>query len=480
MRRRTRRGLGLLARPLGEGPPTTFKGPCRPGRSVRKPALSILAAALLSLGGCLSDGEGAAPNGPEGAAPGWSVSYACGPGHDLPLPGGGCHGRLEGGAFTLGEPQVALHPTDAQTFAIAVSDGRRPDGLVVDSPSPEPRGLAVYVTQDGGATFSRHAVDLQSVGSLPVNPGAMGADPSITFTPDGVLHLAGLIVTGSAGTLGNPVSLETTLFTLRSMDLGASWDPATVVAESASNDREWLESSADGDVALTWRDHTQGNSAFRVGAGGVEPSASVNLECTQVSNAVWVDAVALVACQVDGDLTVFELSSPPTPRGTAQGACPTNSARLAATPQGALVASCYYGTMAISLDGGWTWGKTIDAFETLHVDDGWSSSMPSIFALGADAAGRVHMTLSVFRFQQAGSLQEGRPVAHVVVDPATGAFVHEVELQPQADGGSPMGIGWADDFYSIDFVGGRGMLVWTSSDWSTHFAVLAVPGAGAG
>jgi hypothetical protein len=133
--------------------------------------------------------------------------------------------------------------------------------------------------------------------------------------------------------------------------------------------------------------------------------------------------------------------------------------------------------MATSLDGGWTWSETFDVFERLAIDDDWPGT-PSIFAMRSDPSGMVHLSLSNYRGQQVGSLQAGRPVAHAVLDPVADGFVHQVELQLEAEGGGPTGIGWADDFYAIDFVGDRGVLVWTSSDWSTHFVVLAVPTEG--
>lgn len=425
------------------------------------------------MGGCLSSLQ---PEGPDLDA--WSLSYACGPGHELPLPGGGCMGRLSDPQRTLGEAQVALHPVEPGTFAVAVSDGRRPDALPADLPTVAPRGLAVYVTRDGGQSFTRSAIDLHAAGALPYNVVAMGADPALVFTPDGALHLAGLAITGSAGTASNPVSLATTLFTTRSLDLGATWEDPVVVMSGNSNDREWLAASPQGEVVLTWRDHTRGLSMAARGEGGIgESSRPFDLPgCNQVSNAVWAGGVALAACQEGNGVRVIELSDPPVPRGLAPGGCPSNSARLAGGPDGVLVATCYYGSAVVSLDGGWTWTRVMDLLEKTGVEDGWDAGIgPNVFAVAADTAGAVHLTLSRFpssNDQQPGG--DGRPVAHVVLDPVTGEFLHEREVQAESSGEGPVGYGFADDFWSIDFVGSRGVVVWTSSDWAVHYAVVDI------
>lgn len=413
---------------------------------------------------------------PDPSEPPWSIEYVCGPGHDIQF-APGCHGRLWDPSMTLGEPQGALHPTDRDVFAIAVSDGRRPDAALGDVPYADARGIAVHITQDGGETFTRHAIPLQDIGDLPYNPVMMGADPAVAFTPDGVLHLTGLILEHPSGS--GLVHFEASVFYMTTPDLGATWSAPVVLDDAGYNDRDWLATSVDGEAFVSWREHDAGGSKV-TGGDSIDGSDPLVLDgCGQISNVAWLDQVPLVACLVgDGDLEILELDgSGATTRGTAAGACPSNSARLASSPTGALAASCYYGTLTASLDGGRNWSKPVDVFALTTVDDDWPPSIgPNIFGMGADPRGMVHLTLTPFpSTQHTLPLGDGRPVAHVVLDPVSMELVHEVELQAEAPGEGPAWAGIADDFYSIDFVGPRGLLVWTSPDWGTHYAIVEFP-----
>ncbi len=390
---------------------------------------------------------------------------------------------------------MALHPDDPDVFVIAVSDGR-PLGPAGEDGAPDatPRGLATYATTDGGATFVRHRFPLETVGSLPVNAAPMGADPAVAFDADGTLHFTGIILSRTgAVTTG---AYDAVVFYAKSVDLGASWSTPVVLDNAGMNDREWLTVAPDGTLFVTWRDINAPGSkvAWSTDAGDSwnrDPEALVIEGCVQISpTATLPTGEHVVACRTGpGDLTAYQLdlaTSESTALGTAVGGCRTNSARLTTTPNGTLIAACYYGMMTASHDGGRTWLPAVDVFELTQVDDDWSDGIgPNIFALAADPWGAVHLLLTNFPAgdDQLPGDRGDRPVAHVVLDPLDLSVLHEVEVksrQPRGEAPTEKAFyGYADDYYEIEFSNDRGLMVWTSDDWTTEYAwVQRDPGPG--
>ncbi|HEX9816731.1 MAG TPA: hypothetical protein VGB18_07105, partial [Candidatus Thermoplasmatota archaeon] len=118
---------------------------------------------VVALAGCTVPADPVPTDGTT-ALPSLTYEYLCGGGHDETR-GKVCVGSIADPLRSFGEPQLALHPSDPDVFAIAVSDGRGA-GIAGEGgePAAEVRGIAVFATQDDGKTFARHRFPIEAVG----------------------------------------------------------------------------------------------------------------------------------------------------------------------------------------------------------------------------------------------------------------------------------------------------------------------------
>ncbi len=393
----------------------------------------------------------------------WGLHYRCGPGHEA-MGSAGCYGEVADASRTMGEPRVALHPTDPRTFVIAVSDTRRPDAMTSGAEAIDVRGITVYITRDEGDTFTSHVIDLRAVGDLPANPSLFGADPEIVFAPDGTLHLTGLLFVRTG--IPSPTQFETVLFATSTSDLGGTWSDPVVLDTGGYNDRQWMSTHGD-DVWVSWRQLERGVSkAQRLGGPVVELEG-----CRQVSEVRHV-AQAMVACRAGaGDLRLQSLDGEEV--ASVPGGCPGSTARLTAHGE-TLLGICYDGTFSISLDAGQNWTTPRSVFAMTSLDDAWVGQGPFVFDVETDHRGHIHVMVAPFpTTDHQFPVSAGRPVAHLVIDPAAQTLAHEALLQGP-EGAGHTWFGFADDYYGSDFAAGRGVLVWTSASWDLRFAVLDI------
>ena len=151
------------------------------------------------------------------------------------------------------ETTIVVNPTNPNNLVAGANDYRVCcdfDGL------NDGTGWAYY-SFDGGATWNNVQVP-----GLTAETGAGGAlknvdsagDPSLAFSPDGVVYYANLVFSRDKPVSGIVVSSST--------DGGVTWSAPNVVSYiSAGNyslDKEWIGAGPNGKVAVTWTRFAQG------------------------------------------------------------------------------------------------------------------------------------------------------------------------------------------------------------------------------
>lgn len=172
-----------------------------------------------------------------------------------------CATAIDDGPTRAFEPVVAVHPRDAR-HVVVVHSPFGPDATGLTH-----RWLYVHVSRDGGATWS--ALRLPGGPGAPLDHPLAGctdlADPYAAFASDGTLVVGGMalrILDRGTGVASTP----TALFTARSPDGGATFEPPVVVAAARTGacvdgpateerpDRPTLAAGPDGRLALAWLD----------------------------------------------------------------------------------------------------------------------------------------------------------------------------------------------------------------------------------
>lgn len=122
-----------------------------------------------------------------------------------------------------------------------------PDGSIVVAAAPQ-----LWVSRDGGRGFEARGEPVCVRVEETCLPGEMtlvvapvdgfGGDADVAFDSTGTLHHVGL--NGESGTL--PYQ--------RSADAGATWTPPVDLAMGNRSDRQWIQALAGGALVVTWRD----------------------------------------------------------------------------------------------------------------------------------------------------------------------------------------------------------------------------------
>lgn len=403
------------------------------------------------------------------------VIYPCPPGETIQPTEEVCAGIVREDARSLAEPQIAVHPGDPETIAIAVSQTPHEPSEEETSPGTGQRGPAVLATTDGGRSWQHHTVPLGDIPGLAPAEPRTGADPSPVIDADGRLHLTGLIVTNQS---------DSQVFHASSSDLGARWEKPNLLAHDGDNDRQWTSRLLDDTLFTTWRNQVNGTGGIATSNDAGESwvrqgNASVLDPCDTISPVVDTRIGALVGCEVDegGELVVHRLdraTGDAARLATIPAGCSSNSPFLANPVGEVLVSSCYTGTMTASGDGGASWNISTNVIDAASVDDDWPSGAgPFVFAMDAGAEGFVHVLFTYVPSAEdyVGFDRGQRPVAHVVLHPADLSIVHETELKPPEAsdrGPSPTPGSW-DDYYDIAVVEDRTLLVWTTNEWAMAY-----------
>jgi hypothetical protein len=453
--------------------------------------------------------------------------YSCPPG-GAQLPGASvCARAFTGAADYLVEPDLAVSPADARVWALVANDGQSlgaAQPVLNGALNVGTQRLAVFLTSDAGMAWTR--LELPGAPPPPAPFGGTGPmdvqfwDPTIAFDAAGALHVAGVLiwqgVDGSAK--------QKHVFHTQTDDLGATWGAYTLLG--AKVDRPWMTierphgtgpgqsaghamaqagggNGRPGAIDLAWWETGDTTLGFARSTDGgaswttLDPAAQP-VGCYFPSPPVVHDRDVLVACPVD-----YRFISGPAQRVTSiyrydaaarafrvvGAAPPTSIAFLFGAEDGPLllvggsVDSARLGgdvALARSVDDGATWTGLPDLGARLTTAGSWwflqfmgGRADPwgnvELFVrgppLGAHpdlGAASPYVDLPLFL---GSAYADEFAVAHVVIDPATGAVRGEQLLTPSVPhapaAASPgTGSGRAGDYFGVAYAGDKALLAW--------------------
>jgi hypothetical protein len=333
------------------------------------------------------------------------------------------------------EQNIVINPTDARNIVTSANDYRF--GFTAQ----------VYVSRDGGATFSDVLLPgwAPGIGALGVFKRAFaGGDPVLAFAPDGTLYYNALVYDFSfANHTPSGVAVAT------SHDGGSTWGaPVMVHFEDANNffnDKEWIAAGANGTVYVTWTRFNQGPH----GAGYI--SSNIMVSVSHDFGATWSDPV-----QVSDAAHPFDQGSSPAvaPDGTLYVAYEGNQASDVSKDQT---------VVARSTDG----GKTFTNVEVGRVYDDFNC-----YPLN-QAQGRPRLSFEQFRLSSFPSL---------AIDPSNGHLAivwADDQLNPDCGSSAPSFSGKYPTNNQVKLVTSNNGTSWTSPHIITSGADKAYPAVGA-
>ncbi|HLE97565.1 MAG TPA: sialidase family protein [Candidatus Thermoplasmatota archaeon] len=219
-----------------------------------------------------------------------------------------CLAQLPRGDAMLQQPYVAIHPGNPNIMAVGAHYANPPAELAVGLVSGDASGtrIAVYLTEDGGATWR------ESFATPPaMNPGPLDlvhqGDAALLFDPEGRLHVTALARVERAGDtedLNGVNGLRT--YYVRSDDLGRTWgEPVWLGTDDVGHTRNWIvRDPASGALYVVWFDGSSdfseqttfvawsrdGGATWRAQEPGQRPS------CHRLGAPVVLDGVLRFAC----------------------------------------------------------------------------------------------------------------------------------------------------------------------------------------
>lgn len=465
------------------------------------PALAAMLGAL-ALAGCLTASQppigAAAPRGLGAVA----LDYVCPPGETSELPGGLCVRSLWAPRETYEEPWLAVHPARPDVMALGVNAWHaepRP-ALGPAGAGAELVRMAVFVTEDGGATWREAALPEPMFADPRAWPAHGSVDPALAFDAEGTLHVTQLN-TGFSGPFWFDVQH------VASRDLGRTWSEPMLLADDGDNDRNWLSVGPDGTLWAAWRNVLRERLPPSLtwstdgGRTWAEP-ASLDGDCSNGDRPLPLDGGVLVSCTVfqGGEPSGIEVhhfalatgawtrrSAVPTPPGwdpagtlyALGDAAPDGTVALATRQMGAGA------FLAVSRDGARTWAEP-RLLTDLCACDG-AQRLVAYWA-AFDSWGGLHLLLRDGYLGTPDDPNEdnvryangGLSTWHVVLDVRSGATVQErTLLAPGAEwrrvpqsASPPIG---RDDYYAPAFWADGGALAWTR-DKGVDIAVLEPAG----
>lgn len=453
----------------------------------------MLAVAVLALAGCLADDAG--PPGDPGPVDGQddagrgvpaAFTYACPPGPRSTRDSDVCASTFVDPMNSLEEPYLAIHPRDDQVMALAAHSVSTVP-VAGDPPAPEAVRIAIYVTEDGGATWRRSLPPRVPIASTfgPVEARAY-YDPALAFDPAGVLHLAGIASNDLGSYGGAEWDASNVPFHVATADLGRTWGVPTVL-DPRFSDRAFVAADA-GHVYVDWGRYTDTDLVAHLAwsADGGATWAAIETPCRGFSPPLAVDGGAELAC-VAGDGAQPDVASllrldpdqgtlaPVGPMPGVTGYRP----RLGALPGGGRVVASHAATIhaSASLDGGRTWSNATDVLALA----GFDALAPWLKWAAPDPWGALHLEVGVSGMDGCLNGNRGAPgtctIHHLAFEPGSWRLLAQAVLAP-ADGPfalhvpgnvpPPQETALGDDFYSLAFGRGHGVLLWTR-DGGTEF-----------
>lgn len=430
--------------------------------------LPLVLVGLVAGPGCLDDtdlGDGRRDGGDGRPLPAFGFDCA---GASVDRVAGVCVRRLEAPATHLSEPALAWHPDDA---AILVVGAHAVGASGVPAASAIPP--AVYVTEDGGASWQERRVPMPVTYS-----GWYYGDPAVAFTPDGRLHYATMamdpaeVATSAFMPRAGPLLLATV-----SDDLGATWSSPTVLA--GTMDREWLSVGPDGTIYLTWQDYPERSfAAWSTDSGATwsDPLSGPD-DCVTGSPVAFLGGLPHMACSVidvEAQRSSQRLLRLDEDAGqlvaVAEIPVAGNGPRLLPLADGGLAVTTYSGGIAVSPDGGQSWTASGWLPDLVTVDDAWTDQPYVYWSEARDGVlhlllSKYHRTPTPLNSNGDHEPEESHTVAHVVLSDRDLSIVQETLLTPDERESSAAPPASAtpllgDDWYAMAWHGEDLALVW--------------------
>ncbi|MGQ0534793.1 MAG: hypothetical protein ACT4PT_01835 [Methanobacteriota archaeon] len=227
-----------------------------------RPLLLALALVAPALAGCL--GPSVEPTSLSSAASTvpFPYPYVC-PGREGDGAREPCLTQIARDDAVLQQPFVAIHPGNPEVMAVAANFGSPVADVILGLASGDASAgrVAVYVTEDGGATWRETFAIAPATSADPVRVAFQG-DVSVLFDSEGSLHVTALATHGSlvqqAGSAtkfwGGVQDLR--VYYVRSDDLGKTWgEPVLLQDNGVGQDRPFIvRDPTDGVLYTVWQD----------------------------------------------------------------------------------------------------------------------------------------------------------------------------------------------------------------------------------
>ncbi|MBW3584158.1 MAG: glycoside hydrolase [Euryarchaeota archaeon] len=468
-----------------------------------KPVFPIALLVVTLLAGCVAPKEPPASDPTGLIEETLSFGYTCPPGDTLTLSNGLCVTTFQDARETFEEPYIAVRPDRPETMVVGMNSWHaepRPT-LIGGFPSMELGRVALFVTEDGGATWTRVQSPPILYGTDRVGKTSYSGDPTLAFDSRGVLHYFQTSV--AFDDVGGPAFPYLDIQYARSEDLGASWSKNVLIADDGDNDRPWLTIGRDDHLFATWRNNmveAKPPSLTWSQDGGttweIHPAPP---GCTDTGRAIVHGDAVLMPCALAEEeskvqVNRFEpatrrfepVSQIPVPEGD-----PTyNHAQWDVSPDGAVLAlgartDSPHGFVVFSRDSGAGWSEPL-LFTKLCACQPETGAL-HLYGMKFDAWGAVHLLLTdamvgpdqVDENRKRYTTGE-RGVFHVVID-ADGNALHtqrlptSIEEDPRVPPtmAAPFG---RDDYYIPAFWDGGGAIAWTR-DKGIDLAHVVVDGS---
>lgn len=414
--------------------------------------------------GCASDEP--APVSPTTAAPPPPPStykVVCPPGAETTGPV--CAGRLASLTESNQEPFAAVDPWRPGFMAIGVNAGHTTEGLVLgegSDPSFDMVRLDIFVTMDNATTWVRRQLPPIPAPASTVEPvqSTVVGDPALVFSPDGVLHVSGIVTHSQVNGY--------TVFYISSPDLGVTWGPPRVLSTGTDNDRNWMNRGPDGTLYVPWqRVGSRSEVAWSTDGGetwNLQDRDQVAADCITVSEVVFWEARPILACSRSGTdgyaVEVYEFS--PIDGTLTLLASPLDDCiwpKLSVVSGNLFLTgeSCPGVRYTMSADGGHTW------FEQANIQSITGHEATGVAWQSSDPWGRLHIMLL------------GTELTYTVLDGKEILF--DQVLRPAATSTVPMprtiAPTYGDHYYGISWAEWGGLLAWTDESTIRYTLVSA-------
>jgi hypothetical protein len=159
-------------------------------------------------------------------------------------------------SFQYASGESCFNPQNEQNIVVNPTN---PKNIVTSANEYRDQGVGVYVTKDGGATWTNvfpKGFTVANGGKGVFKSFTDAGDPVLAFGKDGTLYLAEIVFVRVTNPNNTGVAVA------RSTDGGLTWGAPSLVTYQATrdvfNDKEWIGVGPNGEVYVTWTRFLQG------------------------------------------------------------------------------------------------------------------------------------------------------------------------------------------------------------------------------